>query len=278
MKIRDILNEISNAERARRARLSAQSKRATTTNTVTPAPPRQKGVPANVPPQSFYKKDPKAALDDGPFGSPEFDQYKIDPNDNPEAGIVLQFEVVTNPRTKQKQLYTYWSKDWGTSFDGIRQFSDRIYPIITPYGEDFIDYLKSLIEKHKAVHVAVGKEAAALMPRDFKNFAKWVEKYQAKDPIGNLNFEFLDNKTDTVPSTGVIAKVPTAAKTIPNARNLEQKVIQQIRGNANLYATYAAVTSDARKSALAAGVEELHDTDDLDAALDAVAVSLDNAR
>lgn len=273
MKILDLLNEISNAERARRAKQAAQSKRAAAAE---PAPVQQKGVPKNVPPKSHYitnKPLMKQADVPGMFDNPEFDQVREpEPDPTERLGVTLRFHLENDPKTGKQLVYGYWASDYAPDFNDSKQFNATAL-LDFVWSQDTVDLVDKLVKERHNVHILIDPEINSQLPEDAKDLGNWatskrvLNKYQ-----GSVNFE-IDN-TPAKTTTIAPVTVPRASLRIPNAPQLEQQLITAIRKNPELSTRYQAAAPEKRTAAMQSGVETLYKTNDIDAAIDDIDVAL----
>jgi hypothetical protein len=275
MKIRDLLNEISNAERARRAKQAAQSSRAAATKPEV-APTGQKGVPKNVPPKSHYitnKPLIKQADLPGAWDSPEFAQFKEpEPDPTENRGVVLRFHIETDPKTSNPIVYGYWAHDYGLEFIDAKNFGATAL-LNFVWSQDTVDLVDRLVKERHNVHILIDPAINSQVPEDVRDLGKWatskrvLNKYQ-----GSVNFEIYD--IPDRPEVAAPVTVPRASLRIPDAAQLEQQLITAIRKNTELNSRYQAASPEIRKSAMQAGVETLYKTKDIEAAIDEIDVAL----
>lgn len=277
MRISEFLTELSNREKARRAKLSAQSKRvASALPAETPAV--KKGVPKNVPPNSNYitNKPLKKQTDiPGIFSNPEFDQFRepeADPNEG--KGVVLRFHVKQHDKTANPVVYGYWAHDYALDFNDSERFgTTRLLGEI--YSELTVKLVDKLVNNEHNVNIVIDPLINRQFPTEVKQLGRWatskkiLNKYQ-----GSVNFE-IDTSATKSSIVNPIVNIPKAEVRIPNEEVLSNKLMQFIRKNPSMENKYKAVAADVRSRALKAGIITLHKTNDIAAALDDIDAMLD---
>lgn len=271
MRLIEILAEASQREKDRRAKLSAQARRAA--NNAPEEPVRQKGVPKNVPPKSHYitnKPLMKQADVPGAFAGAEFDQFRepeVDPNEH--KGIVLRFHVEKHAKTGNPIVHGYWAHDYAPDFNDCKALGTTRM-VGTIYSEGTIELVDELIKKEHNVSILIDSNINQQFPADVRRLGKWAtSKATTNKYNGALNFEIDDTPMQSKPIAAPV-KVPTADVRIPNADVLENQIMSRIRANPQIMSKYTAADKEVRANALKAGVVSLHKFKDIDDAVDEV--------
>lgn len=261
MRIIEIIIEASKAEKERRAKLSAKSKRANAMKALV-APVQKSGIPANVPPRrNMLSRSPAI--------------QRIDPSEisshtanfNPTAGIVLRFHK------DNTGLYAYWAHSFALTFDDAKQVG-TIKPITKLYSADLLGFIRGLIKKEGAVHLYIDQQINSELSDQVQVLQDWVDDNQEDSAIGDkLNFEIGREYTSSttqqsVQPTKISSK--TAISRIPNADILEKQIVNKIKSNPELIGRFTLAQSQVRRDALDAGIALLHKTKDVEAAVDEV--------
>lgn len=274
MRIFEVLTEISAGEKARRAKLSAQSKRAQAA--VKNDPPRKKGVPDNVPPKSHYitnKPLMKQADIPGAFAGAAFDAFRepeVDPTEH--RGVVLRFHIEQTPKP---MVYGFWAHDYAPDFNDCKLLGTvRALGII--YSKGTLDLVDELIYKEHNVSIFIDPPINKQFSSDVNKLKRWATSNSTTNKYkGSLNFE-IDDAPEKSSSVSQPVTVPSAELKIPNSEALTVKIMQYIRNNSALSEKYKSVTSAIRAKALHVGVATLYKTNDIESALDDVDVTLDS--
>ena len=269
MRLIEFLTEASNREKARRAKLSAQSKRAAA-NAPVIKPMKKKGVPSNVPDRSHYMTGKPLRAQQDVFSGPEFDEFRAAPDDHPERGVVIRFNTIPHEKTKNPIVYAYWSHSFAPDFKDAANLGN-CKAIGLPYSELFIELVKHLIKTEGAVHILISPDIEAAYPKEIQSLEKWIiilQNSKTKDIKDKINNEFDHSELDQVKHQDVKpVAVPTASFRIPNAEVLQQKLVQRIRTIPELNTKYMAADNKLRTKALNAGVQSLHKFNDIDDAI-----------
>lgn len=275
MNITELILEVSNAERKRRKDQAEKMKQAEILRQQQAAAaaankaeidskrPKTAAAPAG-PKNPFTTVAAKPAPEPVSFGGVEIDQSDVyDPKEDTPYGVILKFQQAVNPFTKQNTMYAYWSHGRGPNFEDCKKLG-TISDVGKIYSTPLANLVDNLIKKEEYVHIEIDSNIVKQFAEEVAKLEKYVKNYQKKYGHDTLNIETLPEISykDQFSKPAPVIKVKQAEKKIPNAKELETRLISLIRNDSDLFAKYKAADPAKRMQALKIGVSSLHSYND----------------
>lgn len=211
MKIKQILSEVSKAEKDKQRKAALAARRQTSQQQASAklsadeirAKLRQQKIAQQLRPMEIPKKqEPSGFLAD-----PELAKY-AEPEE--ESGVYLNFTIRKDPASKESSVWAYWSKSGVQNIDVVEPYGQVELLGKSPISQKLFDLIKRLIREYNYVHVYVDSKNLRSMPHEFKMMTEYLRSIYPEE-TGNVGIEV--NPRDDYPASTSAATTSVGSST-----------------------------------------------------------------